>query len=729
MFGHGHGTHTRAAAAVRDAEGLVQVQVRHVPAEPARTRQTHQRIEVGTVHVHLATGVVNCLAHHGDVRVVHTVGRGVGDHDAREFITHGLDLGFEVLVVDQAIRRCGDHHDLEVRQDGRRRIGSMRRGRDQDGLALGLSAIDLVPANGQQTRQLTLRARVGLNGHRGVAGDLRQPGFELLDQLVPALRLVLRGQRVDVGELGPGNGLHLRGRVELHGARAQRNHGAIQRQILVRELAQPTHQRRLGTMGVKDRVGHVLVRAVPLLGDSRQLVRAGFHVLVGGARLTDGLQHVLHLLVGVGFAEAHTHGVRVDTAQVDAALGCGGKNAVRPTRHGERHGVEEPFVGHGDTALAQPFREAGGQPVQSLSQLPQLGGTVVHRVRGGHDRQQRLSGANVRGRLLAADVLFAGLQRQTVGRGAGGIRGHTHDAAGHGAFHARAGGHERRVRATVEQGHAEALGRTHRNIRTGGTGALQRGQGQEIGAHGCECAGFVGGVNHGRGIDDVAVGTDLRDDHTEEVPVRGQAGRSVVGAEIRDDQLNAGGASPTGEDGQGLRQRTAVEDHAGAAGLAVGAAHHQDGLGHGGGLVQQGRIGDIHAGQVDHGVLEGQQQLQAALGDLRLVRGVRGVETRVLQDVAPDRGGSDRVEVPLADHLAHHGVLGGDLAHGRKRRGLVAGLGQVQGVAESDALGDGAINELIETVHAHGAEHGGDVFGVGADVTGQERHARVSWVI
>jgi hypothetical protein len=42
------------AAAVRDAEGLVQIQVTNVRAQIARTAKPHLRIHVGTVHVNLA---------------------------------------------------------------------------------------------------------------------------------------------------------------------------------------------------------------------------------------------------------------------------------------------------------------------------------------------------------------------------------------------------------------------------------------------------------------------------------------------------------------------------------------------------------------------------------------------------------------------------------------------------------------------------------------------------
>src|SRR4029450_1247859 len=49
-----HRADARAAAAVRDAERLVQVEVRDVGAEPARPGQPDERVEVRAVDVHLA---------------------------------------------------------------------------------------------------------------------------------------------------------------------------------------------------------------------------------------------------------------------------------------------------------------------------------------------------------------------------------------------------------------------------------------------------------------------------------------------------------------------------------------------------------------------------------------------------------------------------------------------------------------------------------------------------
>ncbi len=50
-----------AAAAVRDAERLVQVEVRDVAAEVAEAREAEQRVEVRAVDVDLAAGVVHGL--------------------------------------------------------------------------------------------------------------------------------------------------------------------------------------------------------------------------------------------------------------------------------------------------------------------------------------------------------------------------------------------------------------------------------------------------------------------------------------------------------------------------------------------------------------------------------------------------------------------------------------------------------------------------------------------
>ncbi len=53
------GPHARSSAAMRNAEGLMKVQVAHVGSDVARTAETHLRVHVGAIHVHLPAMLVN----------------------------------------------------------------------------------------------------------------------------------------------------------------------------------------------------------------------------------------------------------------------------------------------------------------------------------------------------------------------------------------------------------------------------------------------------------------------------------------------------------------------------------------------------------------------------------------------------------------------------------------------------------------------------------------------
>ena len=59
---HTDRAHARSAATVRNTECFMQVQVRHICAELARRRNTHQGIEVGAVHIHLAAVFMHNIA-------------------------------------------------------------------------------------------------------------------------------------------------------------------------------------------------------------------------------------------------------------------------------------------------------------------------------------------------------------------------------------------------------------------------------------------------------------------------------------------------------------------------------------------------------------------------------------------------------------------------------------------------------------------------------------------
>ena len=74
--------------------------------------------------------------------------------------------------------------------------------------------------------------------------------------------------------------------------------------------------------------------------------------------------------------------------------------------------------------------QSAGVPMHAQGDLAEPPGPVVDRVHGGGDGEQHLRRADVRGGLLAPDVLFARLQGQAVGGRAVGVDRDAHESPG-----------------------------------------------------------------------------------------------------------------------------------------------------------------------------------------------------------------------------------------------------------------------------------------------------------
>lgn len=113
-----NGAHARTAAAVRDGEGLVQVEVGHVATEVTRAQQPCEGVEVGAVDVDLAAGVVDEGGDLSDLWLEDAVGGRVREHDGRDaFTVLGQKLA-QVVDVDGAVFGSGDHLDAEAGAGG-----------------------------------------------------------------------------------------------------------------------------------------------------------------------------------------------------------------------------------------------------------------------------------------------------------------------------------------------------------------------------------------------------------------------------------------------------------------------------------------------------------------------------------------------------------------------------------------------------------------------------------
>jgi hypothetical protein len=113
----------RAAAAVRLAEGLVQVDVDDVEAHVAGPRVAHHRVEVGAVVVEGAARLVDQPGDLGDVLVEDAERVGVGQHQAGDVV---VDLRPQVVHLDPAALVGGDLDDLVAGHRHRGGVGPVR---------------------------------------------------------------------------------------------------------------------------------------------------------------------------------------------------------------------------------------------------------------------------------------------------------------------------------------------------------------------------------------------------------------------------------------------------------------------------------------------------------------------------------------------------------------------------------------------------------------------------
>ena len=86
------GANSRATTTVRDTESLVKVQVANISAEGTRRGQTNLSIHVGTVHVDLATILVNNVANLANLGLEDTERARVGNHNSTKLISVLLAL-------------------------------------------------------------------------------------------------------------------------------------------------------------------------------------------------------------------------------------------------------------------------------------------------------------------------------------------------------------------------------------------------------------------------------------------------------------------------------------------------------------------------------------------------------------------------------------------------------------------------------------------------------------
>ena len=221
---------------------------------------------------------------------------------------------------------------------------------------------------------------------------------------------------------------------------------------------------------------------------------------------------------------------QADVVGVDQHAGAGrparAAATTSPARPGTAHGqrVEPGVVDDLHSAGPQGRGDAAGVVVGALRDPAQALGTVVDGVHRRHDREQHLRGADVGRRLVAADVLLAGLEGEPVGRAALRVDGHPHQPAGQVPLETGRHRHVAGVRTAVEEGYAEALRRADHDVGAEGAGRLEQGEGEEVGRDDGQGAALVRGLDDGPRVADGAGGAGVLDQHAAQLAL-GQARR------------------------------------------------------------------------------------------------------------------------------------------------------------------------------------------------------------
>ena len=231
LRGRADRTHSGAATAMRNREGLVQVDVNHVRAVVAGAAQPHLRIEVGAVQIHVAAVLVNDFTNVPDLLLEDAVSGRVGHHHRGEAVGVLRRLDRQILDIDVAPLVAADHYDLHSGQNRAGRVGAVCRRRDQADIAMLLSQGVMAGADHEQARVLSLRSRIGLQRYRGETADFRQPVAQIGHDAGVSPGLFRRRKGMQLTELGPRDRGHLRRRIQLHGARAERDHAGGQREV------------------------------------------------------------------------------------------------------------------------------------------------------------------------------------------------------------------------------------------------------------------------------------------------------------------------------------------------------------------------------------------------------------------------------------------------------------------------------------------------------------------
>ena len=425
-----------------------------------------------------------------------------------------------------------------------------------------------------------------------------------------------------------------------------------------------------------------------------------------GALLGDGDEQAVGVLVVLA-AERE--------ARVDAGVLAAGDDAIdrRLQAHGElahhRLLVQRLDAVERRQCLARVVRALQ----QQLAELDEPAAAQPGQVDDAGQRVERLGGADVRGRLLAADVLLARLQREHEAAAPVDVARLARDPPGHAPQVGLGGGEEAERRAAEVQAVAERLALPDGDVDAALARRLEDPERDRVVGADDDRGRVLGGARQRGGVLDGAEEVGLLEDDRARVLVDGGGPGVGVGDAVAQADLDDLVAVAGGERAQ---RRARVRVHAARDDdprLAVGELGQVGGGRDGARALVDARVGDRQRRQLGDRRLVLEHHLQPALGDLGLVGRVGRQELR-----APHEHVDDRRDVVVVHAGAEEGdlVLGARVGRGQRAQVRVDVLlghagGQVERALQAHGGRDLAIEELLERADADLGQHRLEVLG------------------
>ena len=268
------------------------------------------------------------------------------------------------------------------------------------------------------------------------------------------------------------------------------------------------------------------------------------------------------------------------------------------------------------------------------------------------------------------------------------------------------------MRTTVAHGHAETLRAAEYDVRAHLARGFQHDETHDICGHHCDGASVMQGSDRGSKVPHLAIGARVLENCTEDFVL-------CQLCDIRNDQFKTETLGTCFQHVDGLGETVAVHEE----GIGIAAAYafrQRHGFCRCGGLVQERRIGQVHAAQVKNHLLECQKTLQSSLRHFGLIGRIGRIPARILEDIAQNHVRRQRVVIAQADERARRRILTHHGLEPREHGGFRGRFAQCERALECDGIGHRLLDQLGQRAKLQLGKHRVNVIFVRADMAADE---------